>query len=260
MKEYHPNEQYRYASIKRDGHFTTVTLGGGELHVYSRGGFDITRKVGWMPCFRELKRFAFEPEPPREFHGELWLPGSPCTSVPVAQRERNAALRFDVFSCAHFKRGTAMEEVADDAEYCGLSVIPFWNFEMKELENHYRRSPLTEGFVYSDGNRLHQAKNKPMRTADLVVVGGSIGRDGLVVSLALATSEGEEMCSVSVAFLSEEFRQWLTSEFESLYYGRVVEVRYQGVGAGGRLRHPVFLRFRDEADKLPSECGIDQFL
>ena len=46
------------------------------------------------------------------------------------------------------------------------------------------------------------------------------------------------------------------SEDRGAYLGKVIEVRYQYIGDKGRLRHPNFVRWRD--DKPPDECTLSK--
>ena len=95
-----------------------------------------------------------------------------------------------------------------------------------------------------------------MRSADLIITGWTEGEGkyaGLIGSVKVSTYDGEELASVSG--MTDEIRRAISADPEA-FLGRVCEVQYQNVAKLGRLRHPVFLGFRD--DKLPQECGINQ--
>ena len=92
--------------------------------------------------------------------------------------------------------------------------------------------------------------------ADLIITGWTEGEGkyaGLIGALKVSTCDGEELASVSG--MTDDVRRLISSSPES-FLGRVCEVQYQNVAKLGRLRHPVFLGFRD--DKRPEECGINQ--
>lgn len=257
MDVFKPGQTFRYASLKRDGHFTQLDMIDGHVAVYSRSGKDITHKVTWTPWFQAAQAKAAKDPATRTFFGEMWLPGGMCTDVPHAQCVHDPRLLFQVFGCAHLEEGARLEEVQDDAHDCGLTVIDFWPFAQKETtQEHWRRTADVEGFVYSDGNCLNMAKEKPMRSADLIITGWTEGEGkyaGLIGALKVSTCDGEELASVSG--MTDELRRLISSSPES-FLGRVCEVQYQSVAKLGRLRHPVFLGFRD--DKRPEECGINQ--
>jgi len=93
---------------------------------------------------------------------------------------------------------------------------------------------------------------KHRKTIDLVVQGFQPGRGkyaGMVGSLLCGIGEIE---IARVGGMNDAARVAITEAD----LGRVVEVEYERVASQGRLRHPRFLRWRD--DKLPEHCKLDQ--
>jgi len=115
-----------------------------------------------------------------------------------------------------------------------------------------------EGWVLKDGNMLNWRKLKVERTIDAFVIATNDGKGkhlGQVGSLELAVYRDDDtwvpICSCGGMTDDERSDMSLKSPI-----GRVVEVTYQLVDAKGRLRHPRFVRFRD--DKRSVECLADQ--
>ena len=106
--------------------------------------------------------------------------------------------------------------------------------------------------MFKDGNLLNFEKWKPVKTLDAVVTDIKPGKgkyDNQVGALILSV-EGREVANVSG--MSDAERAAMGEH----NIGQVVEVAYQYVGSKGRLRHPRFIRFRD--DKLPEQCLLSQ--
>lgn len=143
-----------------------------------------------------------------------------------------------------------LEWVADQMTAWGLPFAPFWTTP-KSRETFDREMLLTwadeaggEGVVLKDGNLLNWRKLKRVLTADLVCTGVTEGDGkfvGLIGSLVCADRTGRAVANVSG--MTDDQRVDFTLE-EPI--GRVVEVAYQYVGAGGRLRHPRFVRIRHD--------------
>lgn len=110
-----------------------------------------------------------------------------------------------------------------------------------------------EGFVLKTysyvPNRMY--KVKPVLTVDLIISGFVDGNGkyaGLVGAITCTDGEGKEVCKVSG--MTDKVRIML----EMGDIGRVIEVAYQKVTNGGKLRHPRFKRFRD--DKTQEEASV----
>lgn len=254
MKVYNPDKPktYKYTAIKRDGHFTVLQIRANGVRAFTRNGKEITEKLEYLDWFQNIRLGK-----DAEFSGELWLPGGVATDVPHAYCTKNKKLRFDVFQAEHLPEGVSLEEIEREADYSGLSMIPYWDFSKKEYTRLvFKNWKDVEGFVYSTGNRCEQVKEKPMRSADLVVLGVTEGQgkySGMIGAISVGI-DGEELATCS-GFTDEVRRK--ISENPEAYIGKVVEIQYQKMGTGGRLRHPVFVQFRE--DKSARECRGEEF-
>lgn len=119
----------------------------------------------------------------------------------------------------------------------------------------YAADQKWEGIVFKDGAFNNWSKWKFKNTIDLIVDKLERGTPGLkhgqgIGNMQLVTTEGHNVASVSN--MKEQIRSRLSDDD----IGRVCEVEYQEVSTRGRLRHPVFLRWRN--DKAGEECGLDQ--
>lgn len=108
-----------------------------------------------------------------------------------------------------------------------------------------------EGWVFKESHYANWWKLKPKPTIRLrfveIVPGKTGKRIGGVGSLRCALEDGTVVCDASG--MNEETRASITQAD----VGRVCEVEYQYVGAGGRLRHPQFRRWRDDLNEAATE-------
>lgn len=111
----------------------------------------------------------------------------------------------------------------------------------KRIDSAYysgRRSPLW-------------AKIKPQATADAKVIGFKPGTkgslfDGMVGAIEFELPNGmKSRCSG----FNMQLRRALTDNPDA-FIGRTIEVKHHGETVEGKLRHPQFLRFRDDRDDL----------
>ena len=255
----------RYCSIKLDGNWTAVHVSPyGEVSVWTRKNINITAKVRhnmWYNCFELYVKG------PQWIIGELWGQNVPCSSISshLAERLPLEFIAFDV-------RGYEPLEVAK--KYCNkrnIEFVPFFRNDVAHKELTFcelrckdmysrmqQRHTPADGLVFSDGCNLNCRKWKPSKTIDLVFVGINAGKKGGkhehgVGTISLRTAEGHLIARASG--MSNAERKYILNNTQ-LLKGQVVEIRYMGIGTQGKLRHPVFVRFR--TDKTAEECSVYQ--
>lgn len=257
----HANTVWKYAHIKRDGHFLKVQMGvNDKLYCWTSNPTDITDKLQFCRWFDAAKKL------PRgvSLLGELWLPGHRSEAIKTAIKDENDKLQFDVFAIDNWRIGGSIHDEIhnrlvgmplEDVELLvcqlGFAFIPFFKqpFNMKNLQDFIKLNPSMEGFVLKNGNLLDWTKLKPRKTLDVIVTKLLPGQGkylNMLGSLVCETSEGFEVASVSG--MSDQQRRWMTNHTDEIL-GKVIEVEYQNIGANGRLRHPVFVRTREDKEK-----------
>lgn len=248
----------KYAHAKLDGHFVRVT----NERVLTSHPTDITRQLP-DGLLRETKRLPYG----FTALGELHVPGRPASVVKsaLAGNSGRDELALTYFAMESGPVDAGLESVRALFEGLGLPFAPFipagaLPWDERELLDWARRDHI-EGWVMKDGNLLNWRKLKRVSTIDCVVTGYEDGDGkylGLLGSLRVGVYpvKGGPLVEIAnVSGMTDEERVRMTDEIDSLE-GRVVEVAYQYIGSGGRLRHPRFVRWRD--DKAPWECRTDQ--
>ena len=277
----------KYVQFKLDGHYVEIHVreNGEDTHVQAltRHPSDITDFLKHRGFFKRI-----EAKVPRGLVllGELYVVGGTSSDVPTALREDNDRLQFSVFAVYSTLRGAnkgsgkkydfrqsatvfddaaPLELVHDQCTFWGLQFTPYRLWTPKDtperlLESIKHMDDAPEGFVLKDGNRSNWRKLKPEPTVDLVVTGTTDGDGkflGLIGSLRCSArkefSHGKLIEVARVSGMTDDMRIELTT-MEDALIGKIVEVKYQGVGSRGRLRHPRFMRLRD--DKTAKDASI----
>lgn len=223
----------------------------GLVRVYTRHPTDVTDKLRDTAWYGHVVRHV-----PRGsvILGELWRPGHRASDV----KSDWAGCKFTVFAVpVGLPASAPLETVGDWCKECCLEFA-YWEkyHDWKQEDLLTCLPPDVEGYVLKDGNLTNWMKAKPERTIDLIVRGTKPGWGaflGFVGSLEMATAEGFPVCSTSGMTWAE--RREITRAGRDVI-GRVAEVCYQYIGSKGCLRHPRFVRWRD--DKPPEECTADQ--
>lgn len=268
MKKWDQKSFSIYAHFKRDGINIVVR----DDQVLTRKPQDWRHKLEWHPCIKKMLNLGIE------FHCECWLPYKRASSVITAIIEQNHNLRVDVYCVPHLGN-CQLYEVADYCDEVELQFIPYlmhgesllsmsdkndW-MVWKELNgcrggyygltdftvNHQREDGGLEGFVLKDSNLGEMQKFKLTQSIDLIVEDLKPGKGrhaGVIGALICKTYEGHIIANVGgLSDYDRNRDDWI---------GKVIEVGYQYVGAKGKLRHPTFVRVRD--DKPAEECTVSQ--
>jgi DNA ligase-1 len=254
---------FNYAHTKLDGHWLDVSTDPfGKVTCLSRQNTPL--ELSWVPSLKNVWLRV-----PRDsgLFGELWLPGQPASAIKTAIVQKNPELQFSAFAVYKAAGVMVPDRVTLSAldVWCvkhGLKFTSYWAYKL--LFDHGpnclgswsgRGSDLTipdgsEGFMLKNGNLADWTKLKPFLTADLKVVavlpgeGRNLGRMG---SLRVVTKEGIEVADVG------GFSDYERELPESYWLGKIIEVKYYYLGSQNRLRHPTFVRVRDESEKQEAD-------
>jgi hypothetical protein len=248
-------ERTKYCHVKLDGHYLQVTkLDSGRVVFTSKQGTELD--LSFVPS---LLNVCMGLQSGQTCLGELWYEGQPASYIKTAIKHKDRKLRFTAFALTHLpddtletmhmiclKSGIDMAEWYGPTQNCLSTCLGVFDPTSLPPMEH-------EGFVMKDGVWTNWMKHKPFDTIDLIVdsvVEGKGKHIGLIGSLVCRTAEGYIVANAG-GFTDEE-RIYLSEDD----IGRVVEVKYQLVGSKGKLRHPTFVRFRD--DKRADDCYVSQ--
>lgn len=239
-----------YISPKRDGYRLTIAKDQfGKVFAWTRTPVDITDSIkhlllpayAGMPC--ETAVFA-----------ELWCPGLDSSEIQTAINDKHPKLRWDAFALAGMLNWSLPEimsiSVPNVIETFIAWEIPHFPLSMQLPD---LTDPDVEGYVCKSANLLDMRKWKPELTIDLIVAGYTDGKGkhvGDAGALILESIDGYEIAKCSG--MSDDVRVGI----DDSWIGKVVEVKYQSVTRYGRLRHPRFVRVREDKPKL--ECTVHQ--
>lgn len=241
---------------KLDGWFVSISVAE-DFYIFGRkieAKHELSHELNWHPTYELFSQL------PRKtaIHGELWVSGKPASCVVTAMKEHDPALKFTFFDVPWWN-GHKTESL--DRLTSALCFLKPFGFEilypsyMGTVADVKDKCRDYEGAIFIDAE-LNRFKWKREETVDAIVIGMTAGKgkySGMVGSLEVALYHGDDLIEIaSVSGFTDDEREKLSCTD----INRVCEVKYQYVGAGGRLRHPRFLRWRD--DKPNKECTWDQ--
>lgn len=260
----HNIANFKYAHIKRDGHFLKLQKSiTNRLYAWTSNPTDITHQLHYCTWFER----AMSLPAGVSLLGELYLPGKRSEAIKTAIKEQDRRLEFQVFAIDNCFNNDAIQSRLIDlpldetqliVHQLGFTFIGFIsNPRLQDLSISQKAFADTiEGFVLKNGNLKDWYKFKPRKTIDLIVQGFTVGTgkySNQLGALQCYTTEGYEVANVSG--MTDTQRSYFSMHSDKVI-GKVIEVEYQNVGANGRLRHPVFVRLRD--DKEPNQCSVTQ--
>ena len=284
IKPFVAGKVFKYAHIKRDGHFTNIIKSAvnGKVVCYSSQGTDLTPALGgFLPqwrAFQSLPRGA-------SLLGELWLKGCRAADIKTAIAWGNTSLQFHCFAINSWPHNTGpiaienwtLEYVADLCDQFKVPFVPYFRLRdmrhamelMEAIKGPHcidaKGTPAringillddVEGLVFKNANLADWHKWKPRKTIDVIIKGyqGGAGKYvNMLGAIIVQTTEGYEIANVSG--MTDAQRKHI-SERSAEFIGKIIEVEYQDVGNNGRLRHPSFIGYRD--DKRADQCSVSQ--
>lgn len=246
----------KYAQQKEDGHRLIVQRAPVNRQVFAMTSsfIDLYDKLKagnyhWMALCEVFL------DPGYQLDGELVVPGGTSEDVKTAIKTLDPDLTFRPFATTALDDTEEVVVVNRTLADAGFQTVGFKFTDGHTLETLMKLAEDlgTEGWVLKDSNYGDWYKLKRERTIDLMIYGVTPGRNkytGMIGSFELWTSCGTFVGSC--AGMPDEVR----AMDPGACVHRAVEVKYQRVGANGKLVLPRFKCFRD--DKLAPECGLDQ--
>ncbi len=192
--------------------------------------------------------------------GELHWPGHPSTDVATGLKNKSPELQFTGFYLPLFS-GKPLE-YRNRIKVMGLRVPALFSAEsyitapsVQVLREAAHQRKL-EGWVLKEESSSAWWKIKLEETYDLVVTGFNISTEGrnegeLKSLKCSAYINGSLVEVANVSGMNDDVRYGFDPDTD---LGRVVEVKANLIAARGRLRHPRFIRWRD--DKPAKECVL----
>lgn len=215
----------------------------------------------------------------------------------IARQKKYGYAEFHCFDILAYAGESVMHYRADDRRRLLENVLytmsrkyessdqfaPWWPFPFKLIEQQGVSEESLQGLLdvgyeggmikemrapYEPGKRSASwAKVKRMSTGDFFIIGSTPGKgrnEGLVGSLKLAYmgDDGKPVYCADMRGFDDATCNMITDpetgEVRSTFIGRVVELMGQGRTKNDRIRHPHFVRWRE--DKTYLDCTRDQLL
>lgn len=226
-------------------------LDGWSLSVHPKGAFTRGGKTNYWSRVKHL----FKNKPRHAVVGELYLPGLPSTSVSSAltkNDELQQKLRFCAFDLPLLK-GTVLDIRHRLSNYgyeipiqYGDKVLTTWKDTWEEIA----KKDELEGLVFKQMDTTARVwyRIKLVKTCECVVVGlepgrGKYNRD-VTGALIVYVKTDPDKRQFRVSGMSANLQHYL----RNTDIGRIIEVRYNSICSKGGLRHPRFIRFRDDLE------------
>lgn len=247
------DKRAKYAQIKRDGYRMYITRDdSGIVKCWTRNSKDWTSMVRELPQAQVLwNRLSV----PCILHAELWKERTPATSVITAVKAVDPGVKLSVFGVERAVHPEApIDEVALWCTKHGLDFIPCYvrgdrypgcAGKFTSLSDLPKPHGDIEGYVFKDGNMLNWQKWTEVHTLSLVVTGVVAGNGrlaGTVGSVILSDRRGVEVCRAGSG-LDDVERARLQ---QSSPIGRICDVSFKGISENFVLRHPRFVRWRED--------------
>lgn len=265
-----------YAHAKLDGHRVTFFKSAdGTVRAFGREARPDLEMLSRFPRLRDhvlVRNFEREAMPKSSMDCEVWVPNKPASSVPSALRGEGdiAVTAFalpwwngellddaDPTKIRDSFRGSLWE---DDKHFATLLYVDeICDVPSKDALIAAAKERGIEGWVLKRYNYKDWWKVKEVSTVDCVCTGFEPGKGkylgqcgSLEASVYIGQSSHEMRVVANVSGMDDATRAMIQAND----VGRVFEVQYQYVGSGGKLRHPRFVRWRD--DKPALECTAEQ--
>lgn len=278
----HPLLQARSIKERRSGHsvwFRQEKVDGWRMAVFiQRDGSMIATGKDQSPHLEFFSRFPrlqqaqviqdLRKLPPlTSIEFEIKVPGQPAEMVATALRDPSIPLEFHAFALPVYN---GVHHYASSLEWCktqfdgyGIPALPYTRLTDQPDADyineilHEAKSNGREGWMLKQSNYHGWWKVKVEETVDCFITGYFDGEGKYINQMgALVVSafrDGKQVTIASVSGMTDEVRAKISAN-PGLYFDRVIEVRCQGWTKGGRLRHPRFIRFRD--DKSRKDCVV----
>lgn len=269
MKRWDQKSFSIFAHFKRDGINIRVMPNGEVLTRKPQNWYD---KLSWHPQIKAMLRISKALG--YEFHCEVWKRFTKASSVITAINDEDPKLMVECYMIPQL--GDAwLWDVASECFDHGIDFVPYlihyesmrsmdqtwqqWKeypgcrgcYLTLDLESEPFKIQHIEGFVLKNHNADDMQKIKRHTFIDLIVTGLKPGKNkhqGKIGALICSSIEGHVICNVGgLTDFDRKRDDWI---------GKVVEVKYDYAGDGGKLRFPSLSRERP--DKPASECTIDQ--
>ena len=249
----------KYVHLKMDGHYTRIVKNEqGVIIVTSSIGTVLTHKVQdfpWMMPIVDIPNAT-------TILGEMYAIGHTASDIKTLLNAQDDRVRFGAFALERLEGNYdigdwSLEDMARWFRCHNIEMLPWRLYKGETPEQLFEDLPShAEGYVLKDGNKLNWQKIKPVRTIDLIVDSFTDGEGkyfGFIGAIVCRVNEGPIVANVSGMTDGQRYEMTLN---QKEYVGRICEVAYQNIGSQGKLRHPRFIRWRD--DKNADGCGLDQ--